>query len=531
MQERDLGSMGEALFMQLCAATGLICNPSAKDSAGWDFIVDFPSHFSSHLLIDKCPPPVECKVQVKATDGSAKKVQITLSNMMRLCSSKLPAFIFFIEYDGNSTPQAAYIRHIDKDLTFKTLKRARQNSATQKQKRLNKINLTVNFDNSHKLNEITGDLLKKSIEYYIPKGMGAYIEEKTTNLKHLGYENGGYSLKFKTNSKVECGDLIEASLGWVSKARIRNLEWFDKRFDISMPIEEMNAPEAELSFGFESFEQDVTLKITNSISKKSIRTKCKLYTSPLVFNAPDEHVKVRLKSSYFDILIALKSGVLTYRFDSSENLLSLFEIRDNLILMRWVYEQRDELEFTLESPTLPKRIVLITNKSKKFKKNKQLIDNCIQALETTENAILIARQLGIEAQITTKITELNKYRDNINRIGWLLKKPDEETPIKLAFKDEVESPPPEINACCLAVMNTNLGDFAIHVIFTITGKGVYSSNEYLLSNPEIKIEEIIDSAVNGNITTELIKKTDLIAAEYTNSNCDITFINMFHHSN
>lgn len=114
MQERDLGSMGETLFMQLCATVGLICNSSSKDSAGWDFIVDFPTQFATHPMIDKSASPIECKVQVKATDGSSKKVQITLSNMMRLCRSKLPAFFFFIEYNGENNPQAVYIRHVDK---------------------------------------------------------------------------------------------------------------------------------------------------------------------------------------------------------------------------------------------------------------------------------------------------------------------------------------------------------------------------------------------------------------------------------
>lgn len=531
MQERDLGSMGEALFMQLCATVGLICNASSKDSAGWDFIVDFPTQLLTHPINDRSASPIECKVQVKATDGSTKKVQITLSNMMRLCRSKLPAFFFFIEYNGENIPKAVYIRHVDKNLIFKTLKRARENSVLKNKKQLNKINLTVTFDDSHKLNEITGCDLKSAIESYMTEGMEVYTENKINDLRKLGYENGGYSLTFQTKATLEYGDLIDASLGWIDKAKVSNIKCFDNRFDISIPIEEMNSTEAELSFGFENLEREATLKITNSSTRKSIRVQCKIYTSPFSVNAPDEHVKARLKSSYFDILISLKTGILTYRFDSSNNTLNLFEIRDNLTLMRWVYEQQDVLEFELSIPNQSENLTLFTNVNEKFKQDISLIESCIQALTTVENAIVISNQLGIEAQVKTTITDLNKYSERTNMIGGLFNKPDDKPVIKLSFKEKIESPPDKINACCLAVLSTKLGDFKIYVIITITGEGVYYENEYLLSNSHIKIEDIEDCYYKENITKTLIKKTDLIAANYTNKNDDITFINMFHDNN
>nr|CAC9175684.1 Uncharacterised protein [Citrobacter werkmanii] len=198
----------------------------------------------------------------------------------------------------------------------------------------------------------------------------------------------------------------------------------------------MSSSEAELSFGFESFERDATLKVTNVSSRKSIRIQCKIYTSPLSINAPDEHVKVRLKSSYFDILFSLKTGILTYRFDSSDNTLNLFEIRDNLTLMLWVYEQEDILELELNIPTQPESVTLSTNINKDAKQDISLIENCIQALTTVENAIAISNQLGIEAQIKTTINDLTRYSERTNIIGDLFRKPNEIPAIKLAFKEK-----------------------------------------------------------------------------------------------
>lgn len=516
--------------MQLCASVGLIYNPSLKDSAGWDFIVDFPTQFSTHPMIDKSASPIECKIQVKATDGTSKKVQITLSNMMRLCGSKLPAFFFFIEYNKSNTPQAVYVRHFDKNLMFKTLQRARENSILKEPKKLNKINITVSFDSTHKLDAITGEHLKSTIESYVNEGMEVYTEKKINHLKNLGYENGGYKLTFQTKAEVEYDNLINASLGWVNKAKVRNIKCFDERFNISMPLENKSFSEADLSFGVENFETDAILKITNMTSKKTIRLECKLYVSPLSINAPDKHIKARLKSSYFDILIYLKTGLLTYRFDSYDNILNLFEIKDNLTIMRWIYEQKDMLEFEINISNSHNPMTLITNANKELIQDTSLIESCIQALNTTENAIIISDRLSIQGQVKTTITKLGIHSDNTNIIGQLLSNPNYSPAMKLTSKNKIKSPPSEINACYLAVIATKLGDFIVLVIITINGKGVYSKNEYHLSNPSIKLEDIMYCYHNEDITKKLITKTKSIADKHMKRD-DIVFINLFHDDN
>ncbi|HAP0145982.1 TPA: hypothetical protein IRQ12_005508, partial [Escherichia coli] len=212
---------------------------------------------------------------------------------------------------------------------------------------------------------------------------------------------GGYKLTFQTKAEVEYDNLINASLGWVNKAKVRNIKCFDERFNISMPLENKSFSKADLSFGVENFETDAILKITNMTSKKTIRLECKLYVSPLSINAPDKHIKARLKSSYFDILIYLKTGLLTYRFDSYDNILNLFEIKDNLTIMRWIYEQKDMLEFEINISNSHNPMTLITNANKELIQDTSLIESCIQALNTTENAIIISDRLSIQGQVKT----------------------------------------------------------------------------------------------------------------------------------
>ena len=111
-----------------------------------------------------------------------------------------------------------------------------------------------------------------------------------------------------------------------------------------MPLENKSFSEADLSFGVENFETDAILKITNMTSKKTIRLECKLYVSPLSINAPDKHIKARLKSSYFDILIYLKTGLLTYRFDSYDNILGN---DSNLLIVFYVQIMPDDFVMQL----------------------------------------------------------------------------------------------------------------------------------------------------------------------------------------
>jgi len=75
---RDLGLMGESVFSLWCGDAGIIPNGSQIDKTGWDFFVEFP--FKNENDPDKVHnAALECKVQVKATDKTERKLSITLS--------------------------------------------------------------------------------------------------------------------------------------------------------------------------------------------------------------------------------------------------------------------------------------------------------------------------------------------------------------------------------------------------------------------------------------------------------------------
>ncbi|MDN4627199.1 hypothetical protein [Erwinia sp. PsM31] len=128
MSLRKVGNMGRGDFDRLCSASGLIYNSSSEDdSGGWDAIVEFPLIGGIALLNSLNEQPIQCLVQIKATDGTKKNVQVKLSNMKRFCDTPLPCFFFFARYNGNINIESAYLVHINRDNMFQVLKRIRQN--------------------------------------------------------------------------------------------------------------------------------------------------------------------------------------------------------------------------------------------------------------------------------------------------------------------------------------------------------------------------------------------------------------------
>ncbi|MDN7131194.1 hypothetical protein JNO04_02390 [Halomonas sp. MC140] len=122
---RDLGLMGESTFSLWCADVGLIPNGSQIDKTGWDFFIEFP--FSSRITAHEIHKSAfECKVQVKATDKTQRKLPITLSNLRRLITAQMPAFFVFIEFDGKDVAQRAFVVHVDDNLISKVLERLHQ---------------------------------------------------------------------------------------------------------------------------------------------------------------------------------------------------------------------------------------------------------------------------------------------------------------------------------------------------------------------------------------------------------------------
>lgn len=520
-----LGSMGESSFQHLCAVGGLVCNKSSQDTTGWDYIVEFPYDLNNAPLADKAEAPIECKIQVKATDGSSKKVQIELSNLMRLCTYPQPAFIFFIEYDGSENPQNGYLLHIDKDIIFQVLKRSRENSISKNRRKFNKSKLTLSYNEAHRLPIYSGLILESEVKKYIPQGLQEYVKEKIKHLNELGYENGYGQIKFKTNSSESLNNLIEASLGRNKEIKINDIRVFDKRFDITVPIESLSEEEAILTIGEVKPYSTGNIKFTNSRLIKTIRFPCDIYMSSVAIYAPIEHAKIRVKCPQIDILLGIHNGEANYLFNPDDEDSSLYELRDTALLMEWLWTNEDEIEITLQIDSTLRKINYTTNKKSNEALDVDYLSKIRMLKRVINDAIIIAQKMGLESQIKSNPNKLEQFKFNLSTISAIVNG-DGMRPELTFMINNIKTPPknPE-NVCCIMVFSTLLGDFKIYCITTFSGTVMQSESDLLLQKKSYSLIELIECNKNENLSSTIRETVNSIAASYTNE--DITIIDCY----
>lgn len=337
MQRPYLGRLGETAFTSLCLTAGLTINSSSfMDMTGWDCYVEFPFNQHDYLPQDLLPTPIECKIQVKSTDGRERKNDITLSNLNRFITTKLPTFYCFIEFDGKDTPQAIYLVHIGKEIIEKTLKKIRKLEAKGCGDKLNKKKLRIKYEDADRLKSIDGMELKVAIEKYIPDGMKEYIEGKNHILNTVGFEDGKYQAKITMIGNDPMGDILDLTLGLRKEIDISRFTSYHKRFGILSGVPNIDCF-GEGTISIDSSPLEVTLKFKENKFSSGIRFAAQLYIPPFSQELLREHGKFRVASRFFELIFELdkvkKFSILPYLDEESPlrelvnflNLLSIFE--------------------------------------------------------------------------------------------------------------------------------------------------------------------------------------------------------------
>lgn len=526
MMKGNLGRMGETYFNNMCSTVNLTCNGSNEDNTGWDFVVEFPHGFDKAPLADKAPATKEFKVQVKATNDVKRKLAIKMSNLMRLCTTPMPAFIVFIEYNNKPQPEEIYLVHIDKDIIYHVLKRARANSISNTRKNFHNSTLTISYSDKHRLKSLTGEALIDAINTCIPQSMDKYFEEKINLVKNLGYEKSSFQLKFNTKSKSDTDDLVSASLGWVDKIKILDTFGYDTRFEMLVPVEDMNSPEAEISFQVNEGAVKGAITFTNLKTKKRIKQDCELFFSQVAFIAPKGMAKFRVKGNSFDILIGLHGSKSQVKFIKNDTLLSPYDIRDALTLMRWLTFQEDEIELFISPNKKGKEARLTMNADKKITPNDEFRKN-LDALDRAIFTIMgISARLGIEQHLKITVNDLRKNESVLSTIAPIIQGDEHPYPF-LRFNDsEVSSMGDFEGRLAIGIVfNCTFGEMVFYFITSAEGEVSKSGNHYILSNPKITLEEIKEGLTGENKTSEIIEIINKIGSSYDDKG--IGFISTF----
>lgn len=331
---RDIGRMGENFFEYNCNSVGLVANGSKIDKTGWDFFVEFPLDGNSIRHLDQIKTPLSCRVQVKATDKTDKKLSIKMSNLLTLAKSHTPSFIYFIEFDKTDAPKKTYLVHFDSTLIDDILQKARNLSVKECNPKLHKKTMTIHYDKDHhKLQDTSGESLKLGIINSIGGDYDKYVTNKIKHLQETGYENGAASITFKLSSEDDLQNLIESTLGGKQKINVNEFSVTETRFGIKSPTPIVSHESGTISFGDIPPLSDGEISFHENKFSSPLTFKCKIYNSPFNFCVPKEKIQLKIEGDFFTITVGLYSGKAKYNFSFNSILMPLSKFSDAFRLM------------------------------------------------------------------------------------------------------------------------------------------------------------------------------------------------------
>ncbi|NWO07558.1 MAG: hypothetical protein HLX50_18245, partial [Alteromonadaceae bacterium] len=306
LSNKSVGNIGEGEFKKWCDQAGLIANKSLEDdSSGWDYFVDFPEG----LKVDPGlahKSEIRLKVQIKTTRGgvSSNNNAITLSNLRKLVSDPLPAFVVFIELDEDNEASKVVVVHIGDFYIRSVLKRIVENYSRNSELKLNESTMNVDFKKGRKLKKPYSKSLKYYLEESVGESFSGYIEEKKRLLENVGFEDGCGVVSFEIAGRENLRRLVDVSMGSEPETTLEQLSIRRQRFGIPYGDEEV-VMKPQLKFdpkrgakkGYITFKQDEF--------SAGVKIKARAYLRSVANMLPREEVYFRIDCGFFDMKVFL----------------------------------------------------------------------------------------------------------------------------------------------------------------------------------------------------------------------------------
>lgn len=491
---RDLGMMGESTFSLWCAESGLIANGSKIDKTGWDFFVEFPFNFNADVNeIHKSA--IECKVQIKATDGNKGKIAISLSNLRRLATVPMPSFFVFLEFDGKSTAQRAYIVHVDNNLISKVLKRLHEIEQREFESKFNQRTITIHYNDSHIMSELDGETLRNQFLSYIGNDMTKYIDNKKKHLESTGYENSYAKINFTAVGEQNVRKLIDMSLGLEECVEITHFKGVKARFGIESRSPFCEGVEGRLEMpGLQAYTLG-KIRFKEDRLSAGYSFPAKLYISPFNSMIPNNLVKARIEGDFFDLKFYPFTGETESSFSFGEGLrLEIHQFRGALRLLKdlctpgkllcaeMLFENFPHIDFNVECHGL------------EFPFSKEL-----KALDL---ACSILSYFNVTDDVDASLVEISSVSESICQFDYLIN--CSEKNFKVEFNVEDKTYNPLKKTACICLISTQIGSHSFGVLFVITGEVIINTekNKYELYSTARNIEKKICSQRDCPINRE-----------------------------
>ena len=496
---RDLGLMGESTFSLWCADVGLIPNGSQIDKTGWDYFVEFP--FSAGTSCHEIHKSAfECKVQVKATDKSERKLSISLSNLRRLITAQMPAFFIFIEFDNQNTAQRAFVVHVDNNLISKVLRRLHQIDQSEKDNNYNKRTMTIHYDDNHRLHDLDGKCLKKCLLAHIGDNMAEYIASKKSHLESTGFENGFCQMTFTTVGEDSLKKLIDVSLGIEKQVDISKFKGTNTRFGILSKNPFVDAVDGNLAMPNLKPNAEGRIRFRDDKLSTGLSFNARLYISPFNTMVSDDLKKMRIEGDFFDLEFNPYTGSANYSFSLGEGIrLNVSKFRDAIKLLYLLSSSGKHVlaEFIFDGiPKLEFGVGCNNNQSFDFPKELQALDDAVKVLSEFEMTDIVDISFDEVTRYKTQICQMYSVIDTTPNL------------FKIEFGVDGNEYDSSKKTVCIFLISTPIGSHIFGMILAVKGNVEEADNDrYRLIADDVIIEKKIVSERD-----EAIPNEDLVAA-------------------
>lgn len=457
MSFRDIGTMGESFFQTWCAESGLTANKSLIDRTGWDFIVEFP-HEPAPGFADADGPPIECRVQVKATDKNERKCQITLSNLHRLATSLSPVFFLFLEFDGKQDPQRAFLVHLGEDLIRSILKRVREIDQSESDNKFNKRKMTIKYTDQDSLSPPSGSAVKERIESYVNTALSDYSSSKQGILRSAGYEDSYGEIKFNTLNEESLEQLIDLSLGLRESVEVNNTTFHSSRFGVLSKVAVMKSETAKLEMPNLKPNATGILRFRESKYTAGISFGCQVFSSPFNESAPKSLVKYRVEGKFFNIIIKPYVNTINYSFFLEACEVPLIELIEALKLMSLLEGNSEGIMMSIEMEGYPPaEYSLGPNNEENFFG----VPNLFEKLKN------ISEFFDVDRKTIVSYSEVLKREVLINNISKIISSPDSVWKVEFSVDDDTFDI--DNGVCCQFAIVLPLGICLVGCIVSLVG--------------------------------------------------------------
>lgn len=408
---RNLGRLGESTFQTWCANDGISYNSSVIDETGWDFYLEMPAS-SDGRIPEVHDAAIECKVQVKATDGKHGKCSIKLSNLKKLASAPMPAFFVFLEFNGKSSPVRAFLVHMDKPLITKVLTRVYREEQLNGTFNHHAKSMTIKYEKSHEIKISEDGFLRSAIERHVGE-MHKYVQEKQSHLRSTGFEGGAVTLDFSVEGTTALEDLIYVSIGAKKSVGVSNFRGFNTRFGLRNSVPSFEHPTALLEMPDLKASAVGYVKVLDE-EHKQLKLACKFYISPFSNPNAADTLKFRVVGDGFELVASPHKGAVTFTFDVTTAKLPLRKLRDGLRFMRLMF-----------SSSSPVDVEFIPEGRSKFSFNMNagaVPFEHSDRLEAIDRALQVLSHVEFHEEIGVSLVEINRQIKHINFLWQILVK-------------------------------------------------------------------------------------------------------------